>query len=398
MNVVDTGLPYHQQDTENYCGAAAAQMILANLGSPVTDQRLLFKGPMMVGSQRWSTAPDALAELLNTHALARKVNYASHSDAQLDGVRRLCNALVSAKLPAPAVVWGNRHWVVIRGVVYDQDANGSAVAKGFFVNNPVPQVPFATIGQPNNVPPPHTTRDTCGTGGGYGSARLYATLYSWLRDAWREPCDGVEPPGYVTVTSASPASEDLEWRFDVSGSEPPPSAAGATDEQKACQVALAGIKDHQLDRNGPLSKDLFGAQPSAADLSTVLGSAADRPGDPYYLVHFEKSGQRVADAWVDAGSWQFLGIEAPASGTPSLSDVVDFVNDSLRANAGALSDVMSPQAIEQHLYTVLPHFVWTPSAESMSPSRPLVQVNVPGKTLFIGADGRVHRALTSVHA
>ena len=38
----DLATPYHQQDTDYYCGAAVAQMILGSIGSGILDQNTLY--------------------------------------------------------------------------------------------------------------------------------------------------------------------------------------------------------------------------------------------------------------------------------------------------------------------------------------------------------------------
>jgi hypothetical protein len=38
----DLTTPYHQQDTDYYCGAAVAQMILDSIGAGILDQNMLY--------------------------------------------------------------------------------------------------------------------------------------------------------------------------------------------------------------------------------------------------------------------------------------------------------------------------------------------------------------------
>ena len=55
-------VPYHQQDTDYYCGAACAQMVLASLGTGLLDQDQLYSDNHSHSTTEsgWYTAPDGL--------------------------------------------------------------------------------------------------------------------------------------------------------------------------------------------------------------------------------------------------------------------------------------------------------------------------------------------------
>ena len=59
--------PYHQQDTDYYCGAAVAQMILDSIGSGVLDQNTLYASNHAHSSGGWYTSPDGLNYTLNAY-------------------------------------------------------------------------------------------------------------------------------------------------------------------------------------------------------------------------------------------------------------------------------------------------------------------------------------------
>lgn len=53
---------YHQQDTDYYCGAACAQMVLDSLGAGLLDQNQLYNDNHSHSTTEagWATAPDGL--------------------------------------------------------------------------------------------------------------------------------------------------------------------------------------------------------------------------------------------------------------------------------------------------------------------------------------------------
>src|ERR1035438_10747361 len=55
-------VPYHQQDTDYYCGAACAQMVLDSLGAGLLDQNVLYNDNHSHSTTEagWYTAPDGL--------------------------------------------------------------------------------------------------------------------------------------------------------------------------------------------------------------------------------------------------------------------------------------------------------------------------------------------------
>src|SRR5690349_19323423 len=60
-------IPYHQQDTDYYCGAASAQMVLAHIGAGLLDQSSLYNDNHSHSTiePNWYTAPDGLQWTLN---------------------------------------------------------------------------------------------------------------------------------------------------------------------------------------------------------------------------------------------------------------------------------------------------------------------------------------------
>ena len=62
-------LAYHQQDTDYYCGAACAQMVLDSIGAGLLDQDDLYADnhshSTIDSGVNWATAPDGLQWTLN---------------------------------------------------------------------------------------------------------------------------------------------------------------------------------------------------------------------------------------------------------------------------------------------------------------------------------------------
>jgi hypothetical protein len=68
--VNDLVVPYHQQDTDYYCGAACAQMVLGSLGLGLLSQDTLYNDNHTHSTLEsgWATAPDGLHWTLTNYS------------------------------------------------------------------------------------------------------------------------------------------------------------------------------------------------------------------------------------------------------------------------------------------------------------------------------------------
>ena len=67
MTVENLAVPYHQQDTDTYCGVACANMVLAQMGAALASQDVLYTDARNHTAElgAWYNPPDGLQWVLN---------------------------------------------------------------------------------------------------------------------------------------------------------------------------------------------------------------------------------------------------------------------------------------------------------------------------------------------
>lgn len=172
---------YHQQDTDYYCGAASAQMVLDEIGTGLLLQDDLYNENHSHSTTEpgWATAPDGLHYTMNRRRpMGFSGSFGLLTPAREDVIsRQICWTIQNDQIAPIALVYGSDHWIVVRG--YDasdapkEPADSSYTITGFDVNNPWPPTP-----QPG-PPPPHRLTDGCGTGGERGLANEHISYAFW---------------------------------------------------------------------------------------------------------------------------------------------------------------------------------------------------------------------------
>jgi len=165
-------VPYHQQDTDVYCGAACAQMVLDSIGAGIQAQDGIYTDERNHTSElaSWYNPPDGLQWVLNDRRPAGFGGwFALYSLASEDAIsRKLCWTIHHYGVAAIAMVYKGDHWLVVRGyeasAAPTDSADTSYTITAFDVNNPWPPVP-SFYGNPPAAPPPHSGSDGCGGGG-----------------------------------------------------------------------------------------------------------------------------------------------------------------------------------------------------------------------------------------
>src|SRR5580658_1841669 len=140
--------PYHQQDTDYYCGAAVAQMILDSIGSGLLDQNILYASNHAHSSSGWFTSPDGLNYTLNAY-MPPPPRFDSFfiveaASSEADGSTNIIRTLRFFNVTTGTLVYGCGHWVAVRGAKTDVDPageDGSFSIDGFYINNPWPPTP-----------------------------------------------------------------------------------------------------------------------------------------------------------------------------------------------------------------------------------------------------------------
>ena len=175
-------VPYHQQDTNYYCGAACAQMVLSSIGGGLMDQAGLYNDNHSHGvldpAVNWATPPDGLEWTLDHRSPSpfqmRFVTYATPTEDAIS--RKIAWTIEHYNVAPVALVFGWAHWIVVRGMELSQAPQSGSdtgyTISNFRVNNPWPPVP-------SSGPPPHSATDGCGTGGTRGVTNELITYSQW---------------------------------------------------------------------------------------------------------------------------------------------------------------------------------------------------------------------------
>ncbi len=385
MVFIDAGVPYHQQDQDTWCGAAAAQMVLDALGIPLCGQAELIHE--LYDRRLCGTTPSALQRALNRRLPPAVAPFEAHCDSdKARAMQRIANALWAGQGGASAMVHSNAHWVVVTAAA----VGGKAVTgrpgrvEGFFINDPEPQTATLAYPRQNIQPPPldHQLGDHCGAGDIFGGANTYVTRYEWERSYWAQPNTVLGQQGYFSVSNGART---------VSPPKPatltPPGPLPQTDDEIRL-VVEAGIRRHRLDRGGPLAARIAGHQLGGVD-------PIEEPTGLVHQVRLMRGGQQVGTASVEQITGQFLGIQAPPSILLAPVMLQGFVQRALAQHIATMSDILNPAVLAEGRFTVHPTYVWQPCRESMSRYYPFARVDVGGTVVYVGTDGRVHRQLTS---
>jgi hypothetical protein len=407
-------VPYHQQDYADFCGEAAAQMVLAGLSGQTLQQEDLKRG------SGGGTLPAKLKSVLNEKKpQSCKVQFTINCDKlKTTGLQRILGVFLrNNPSGVPTLVHGGSHWIVVTGVQYQRDNSGNYTIVGFYINDPEPQTPWILylkdhLNRAVSPPLPHGPGDACGTGKAtgnatgnasekasknnnsmYGSSDTIVFIKQWNDSQWSTACNIKEESlqGFITVSGASLPLPLLapEPRLPMR-----PASMDSLDSDKreaaAKEAAQKGIHDHRIDENGPLAERLAGYRVGDLTYHTELGT----PQRHSYLIRLMREGEQIGNACVDADTLELLGVQAPASIMPTPDEMPELALRALTRYAAVLDDVLGPHTLDQRLFEVNPSLVWRPCRQSMSRYYPFLEVDVAGTILYVGLDGRVHRQLT----
>jgi Peptidase_C39 like family len=414
--VNDLVVPYHQQDTDYYCGAACAQMVLGSLGLGLLSQDTLYNDNRTHSTLEsgWATAPDGLHWTLTNysqglpHAIpsnpGETVNWttlAYHMATSEDAIsRKICWTIEHYTIAPTALVYGSDHWIVVRGYSADRaptnvDDLGFSIDH-FYVNNPWPPTPSAS----NSAlapPPPHSAGDGCGTGGTRGIANEVIAYSDWTNTYMTGVPSGYFQGKFIAMCDPNPPSTQIGVRKVV---RRPFDGDGLVPATRVGELAIAGIRGAGLLENeGIWRRTLANARPGRAELVQRL----DRPDSYYYIVPMDAEGRMVSASRIDAKDGLYLGsvVEPPelAIGRAAGSVHRLFPSDDQARSAaiGARLDLgqsgflkVRPEAV-----FVYPTLVWEPCLESLSPYYPFRMVILGAFRLFVRVDGRVYTHLTT---
>jgi hypothetical protein len=393
----DIPAPFHQQDTDYYCGAACAQMVLDCCGVGIKDQDILYNSNHTnthydIGV--WATPPDGLTYTLNHQQSANF--FCEESLATEDLIsHKIADTIEMFPAPPVALVYGAMHWVVVKGMTVSQKPvnwyDNSFTISQFRIHDPWPPVP--SFYSHTGTPPPHSVTDQCGTGGDRGTANQLINYSYWQST-------------YMTGANYSSTGHWQGKFVGVCDPEPPPTRPGSTapvihrydgvkilEKTTVLRLAEEAIEDSDTIPNEEVWRSpLRTIKPD----QPILVSRLDRQDEHYYIVPLVGKERAATVAMtIDArfGDVQQVTyfpqpeerlVRLPTNKT--LMNLVSGKKFELENRAGTLS-------IREDLVEILNHWFWIPCRESLSPMWPFRLAYYPGHWLYIRIDGHVFTQL-----
>lgn len=389
--VEDLVVGYHQQDTDYYCGAACAQMVLSEIGAGIIGQADLYASnhSHSVAEPNWYTGPDGLTWTLNNRRPPSFTNsFVLFDLANEDAISRKIVWTIHHYHVAPvALVYGWAHWIVVRG--YDASAAPTSSAdtsysiNAFNVNNPWPPTPTPA------PPPPHTAGDVCGTGGMRGVADEHISYSTWRSTYMTGVPSGHWAGKFVAVCDPEPPPRQV--------GQPPPPPARWTGERlltlkEAARQAQEGLALTDLPQRATWKKALTKTSPG----EPVLVQRLDHPDSFYYLVPMQSSQKRAPVlVSVDArfGNYRQSVLlpegTAPLIARPEARKVAEMVTD----KRWEFGDRRGELLVRKEAATLHPTLVWKPCLESLSPFYPFQMLTTATDRIYIRIDGKVFTKL-----
>jgi hypothetical protein len=386
----------HQQDTDYYCGAACAQMVLETIGAGVLDQDDLYADnhshSTLDAGVNWATGPDGLQWTLMDRRPPAFTNYFALYALDTEDLisRKLCWTIRHYRVAPIALVYGWAHWITVRGYTASahpaSSADNSSTIDACDINNPWPPTPsFDTPALA--PPPPHNAADGCGTGGDRGVANEHVTYATWQSTYMTGVPGGYWNGKFVAVCDPEPPAPRGGPLREA------PVRRGRGDLLGAKVVsdfAVAGLKQYGL-----FERKDWGALRKAKAQPGVLVQRLDRIDSYYALVPFETNGRTVAFAAVD-GRWGdymqavLLPKAQPAKSRLTLAQAFKSIVGK-RLNLGERRGRL---LVRKEAVCMYPHLVWRPCLESLSPYYPFYMFTIGNDRIYVRIDGAVFTSLT----
>lgn len=386
----DLATQYHQQDTNYYCGAAAAQMVLPQCGVGLLGQVGLYNDnhSHSTAESGWATAPDGLTWTMNNRQSSKY--FVLDALSTEDAISRMIAWTIHHYQVSPiAMVFGSAHWIVVRGFTASATPSGSAdvgyTLSGFDINNPWPPTPTPA------PPPPHTGGDVCGSGGNRGVADEHISYTTWRTDYMTGIPGGHWSGLFVAVCDPEPPptrrperQEPLRRRFD--------------GEQLIEAAQAAELSDRALEEVGLAKRDTWRKALDGTELGEpVLVQRLDRNDSFYWIVPRSRNGVTTAVVNIDARYGEYMEARAlpEPEGTALLTldrkEVDGYVFDRLHQLPERAGELL----VRRGLACISDHWVWRPCDQSLSPYYPFKMVSYGGNRLYVRSDGQVFTSLTT---
>jgi hypothetical protein len=387
----------HQQDTDYYCGAACAQMVLETIGAGLLDQDDLYADnhshSTLDAGVNWATGPDGLQWTLLDRRPPAFTNYFALYALDTEDLisRKLCWTIHHYQVAPIALVYGWAHWIVVRGYTASahpaSSADNSYTIDAFDINNPWPPTPsFDTPALA--PPPPHNAGDGCGTGGDRGLANEHVTYATWQSTYMTGVPGGYWNGKFVAVCDPEPPAQ----RGGPMRAAPKRRGKGDLLGAKAvAELATAGLEQYGLYER----KDWRAALSKAKAQPGVLVQRLDRIDSYYALVPFETSGRTVAFAAVDGRWGDYMQAVLLPRAQRARSRLT--LEQAFKLIVGKRIDLGSRKGrllVRKEAVCLYPHLVWRPCLESLSPYYPFYMFTVGNDRIYVRIDGAVFTSLT----
>lgn len=376
---------YHQQDTWTFCGPATAQMLLARFGSSTPEQPdLAGESSAPIGSS--GTPFQELAKILNGKRPAGfDSTFVANPDVtREDAIRRVVSAILTTRLPVPALVFGSGpHWVLIDGAVIDDapSESGGFDLRGFYLANPAPVTASLVNGgklknEYPGEPLPHGAHDHCGEGGLRGGSRVYVSALAWRDHFW--PADEKGAGSFVSITSGHvPSDADLRAAPIERLSPRNAVTSPITSTSAARGAAVTAIQGSGIDQ-AEAFRDAF-ARAEAVDAVPYRVVVADKEERWYYVTFSDATGPTAA-VLVHADTGQLVSAMTPVSAMVTADEIKAFVLEELADSANVFALPAAAQDLTLKDVVVDDVRFWRPCFESTSPFDPFAMVRVGAKS------------------
>jgi hypothetical protein len=399
----DLAVSYHQQDTDYYCGAACAQMILDQIGAGLLSQDDLYNEnhSHSVIEPGWATGPDGLRFTMNDRTPPGNPTGLPHGHPYFVLDEELSEDTVSRKIVwtihnwrvAPiALVYHSQHWIVVRGYTASAVPSGygdhTYSISGFDINNPWPYTPSA-VDASLAPPPPHSAADGCGTGGNRGVADEHISYTAW-QDTYMTGVEFGHWSGkFVAVCDPDPPPT----RVGVRGFAQPSRRRGSLIEaDEATKYAFEGAKLYGLHERQEFGDLLKRGRPG----KPVLVQRLDHPDKFYYIVPVEENRETASLAiTVDAltGVYRESATRSGKEGGVFVSMKRERALETLTDQTIELPNQAGRLRVRPDALCHYPHLVWKPCRESLSPYYPFYMFTVGAHRVYVRTDGAVFTQL-----
>ncbi|HEY5750632.1 MAG TPA: hypothetical protein VIU12_31435 [Chryseolinea sp.] len=385
---------YHQQDTNYYCGAACAQMVLAEIGAGILDQDDLYNDnhSHSVIEPGWATGPDGLQwTLVNRKPSTFANTFVLFALDNEDLISRKIVWTIHHYGVAPiALVYGSQHWIVVRG--YDVSANPANAADNSYtinavqINNPWPPTPSPA------PPPPHTLGDACGSGGIRGIADEHISYATWQSDYMTGATGGHWNGKFVAV-----CDPELPSKTVGRSEHPKPLFDGRRiiNRNEATEAAQAGLKHYNMFKKDGWSDRFNNRTPN----EPLLVQRLDRMDSYYYMIPYRNSDNHSTSVVnVDARFGDYKQAAYFKEPLPHFEKnfhekerkqlIHSIINKKINIGRRAGKLVVRPEA-----FCLYPTLVWKPCRESLSPFWPFHMFTIGSQHLYVRIDGAIFTTL-----